>query len=208
MQSALWGEVFRQGTPLRFLKGEFLLWQGEAGESILRLTSGVVSVVRLTEGGDKIPLALRVPGDLVGDMAVLSGRPRNANVVAASTVTAVRLSASRFKQLLMQKELLLDLLQRSHERQHESDLRLGGARALPLKVRMARFLLAMSENGETLRVRGWSQQDLAEMFGVSLRTCCGVVRELRDEGLLEGRCWSHRLIEIRDPVALRGLASF
>jgi F420-non-reducing hydrogenase small subunit len=61
--------------------GATVFRQGEPGESMVLVVEGALEVVRDHEGDAQV-LARLGPGDICGEMAVLTGRPRAATVVA------------------------------------------------------------------------------------------------------------------------------
>lgn len=65
--------------------GDVLLHQGDPGTTFLVLTSGTVEVCRAGTHGPDV-LALAGPGTVLGELAMLTGRPRLATVVASSDV--------------------------------------------------------------------------------------------------------------------------
>ncbi|MBU0517085.1 MAG: protein kinase [Proteobacteria bacterium] len=89
--------------------GERFIRQGEKGEEFFLIEQGscVVSVER---DGDLHPLAKSRPGDVVGEMAVLTGERRNAHVDAASDMILWGLSRAAFDDLAEQHSDLRSLL--------------------------------------------------------------------------------------------------
>lgn len=70
--------------PRTFLADETILKEGDVGNSLFLIGRGVV---RVTIGGGGVPevdIATLLAGDFFGEMAVLSGNPRNATVTAVS----------------------------------------------------------------------------------------------------------------------------
>ena len=68
-----------------FAEGELLLRQGAITERLLFLTEGAVDIVR-----DQVTLArVGEPGAVLGDMAVILGRPHSADVRAAMPTRCV-----------------------------------------------------------------------------------------------------------------------
>lgn len=67
--------------------GRVLLREGERTSSVYLLLANVVKVTGATDGGEAL-LAIRVGGDLVGELAALDDRPRLATVTTAGTVLA------------------------------------------------------------------------------------------------------------------------
>jgi CRP-like cAMP-binding protein len=75
--------------------GKVLAHQGGVGFELFILLDGTASVTR-----DGQRVATIVSGDVVGEMAVLSGRPRNATVVAETELRVLVLTHKGLNQLL------------------------------------------------------------------------------------------------------------
>jgi monovalent cation:H+ antiporter, CPA1 family len=67
--------------PLTFIGDENIVREGDPGDSLFLIGRGVVRVVR--EGNDEA-LATLLAGDFFGEMALLTGKPRNATVRAVT----------------------------------------------------------------------------------------------------------------------------
>ena len=76
-----------------------LIKRGEAGDALYFVERGEVSVMVPLENGQRKRLRTLGPGSLVGEMALYSGQPRSADVVAETPCRAYRLSAERFARL-------------------------------------------------------------------------------------------------------------
>jgi SulP family sulfate permease len=76
-----------------------LIKRGDAGDALYLLERGEVSVMVQLENGERKRLRTLGPGSLVGEMALYSGQPRSADVVAETPCRAYRLSAERFARL-------------------------------------------------------------------------------------------------------------
>ena len=83
------------GTPVDVAAGTELMIEGTFGQQALIMVDGTASVMR---DGHKI--ASIKAGEIVGEMALLSGEPRNATVVADSDITVYALSSRDFTSLL------------------------------------------------------------------------------------------------------------
>jgi CRP-like cAMP-binding protein len=70
--------------------GDALAAEGDEGEALFVITDGELEVVKRSRSAD-VPLARLGPGEIVGEMAVLEGSPRNATIraVATSRVIAI-----------------------------------------------------------------------------------------------------------------------
>jgi CRP-like cAMP-binding protein len=82
-------------TPLDLKAGKVLARQGEVGREFLILLEGQVEVVR-----DGKIIAVRGPGDFIGEIALLDNRPRTATVTARTDVVVEVLNRGEFASLL------------------------------------------------------------------------------------------------------------
>jgi len=76
-----------------------LMRRGDAGDALYFVERGEVSVMVHLEDGKRRRLRTLGPGSMVGEMALYSGQPRSADVVAETPCRAYRLSAERFARL-------------------------------------------------------------------------------------------------------------
>jgi hypothetical protein len=82
-----------------FEEGESIAEEGQPGEEMFIVVSGSISV--RTAGGAE--LARRVPGDAVGEMAVISRTPRMASLTAMSPVRVLAIDRMRFERILRER---------------------------------------------------------------------------------------------------------
>jgi CRP-like cAMP-binding protein len=83
------------GRRRTFGPGEDIVRQGDVTGGLFVILSGTATV---HAGGRTHPLG---PGDFVGEMALLAGRPRSATVTATEPVEAMVLEAMYFKPFLV-----------------------------------------------------------------------------------------------------------
>lgn len=95
------GELIALGRPQVFGAGSFLISEGDRTNGVMVLLSGWVTVsVSIDRGGTRLILALRGPGELIGELAALDGRPRSATVRALGQVKAAAISGDSFRRFL------------------------------------------------------------------------------------------------------------
>jgi len=84
-------KIVRHGPGYRFVA------EGTTGDAAYVVLEGTVRVVRSSTGR-----ALRRigPGGIVGELALIDGRPRSANVISVSPVVLLRLSRTAFHQVV------------------------------------------------------------------------------------------------------------
>ncbi|HUT77070.1 MAG TPA: cyclic nucleotide-binding domain-containing protein [Polyangia bacterium] len=94
-------EVIRLLTNLervRFGPGETIFSEGEEGDGLYIIEAGEVALERSGNGSaDRGELATLRVGDVFGEMALVTRRPRSATVVARATVSAWRLRREDFE---------------------------------------------------------------------------------------------------------------
>jgi len=79
--------------------GEILIKQGEPGDSAYVVINGEFEVQKQS-GQSLIKIDVRNPGDVVGEMALLSRGPRNATLIAKTDGEVLRIPQEAFKKLL------------------------------------------------------------------------------------------------------------
>jgi tetratricopeptide (TPR) repeat protein len=78
-------EVLSRSEVKKFSTGQMVVREGDTGDSVYIIKSGTVSVIAHILGKE-INLATLAQGDLFGEVAYLTGRPRTANVIADNDV--------------------------------------------------------------------------------------------------------------------------
>jgi HEAT repeat protein/predicted MFS family arabinose efflux permease len=82
-----------------FPEGEMLAAVGEPGDTMYVIVDGEVQVL----GGDEQELAVFGPGDFIGEMAVISSKPRAASLLAKSAVHVLELRKPAFEAILRER---------------------------------------------------------------------------------------------------------
>jgi CRP/FNR family transcriptional regulator, cyclic AMP receptor protein len=105
-------EIGTVATQVILPAGKVLVRQGEPGLDLFILVEGTASVTR-----DGRHVATRAPGDVVGELAVMSHHPRNATVVADTELRVLVLTHAGLDQLLddipgLAKHLLYEIATR------------------------------------------------------------------------------------------------
>ena len=86
-----------------FSDGEAICRQGEAGEEMFIVISGEARVVLEAEAGQSRDLARRRPGEVVGEMAIITQEPRLASVLAAGQVRLLSIDRRSFEGILRER---------------------------------------------------------------------------------------------------------
>ena len=90
--------VAEAATEQVFAHGSTICEQGDTGEELYVVVTGIISVER-----DGVPVARRSPGDYVGEMALITGGVRMASLVAEGEVRALVVDRRRFERILRER---------------------------------------------------------------------------------------------------------
>lgn len=190
-----------------------LLHQGEDSRHVLLITGGVVKVAAASESGYEMLLAIRIAGDLVGEMAAFEERPRSGKVVACGTVTARIMQVGALETFLTRHpDAMRAILHMLCARLRWANRRRVDFQAYKALIRVARVLAELTlAYGQPEFVGGkrcdlavtLTQAELASLAGVKLRTAESCLAQLHDMGLVER---SYRNITICDVPKLMEFA--
>ncbi|MCL3995332.1 MULTISPECIES: Crp/Fnr family transcriptional regulator [Streptomyces] len=198
------------GRPLRYRARTVLMHQAEPSAHVVLVLHGWTKVTATAANGYEALLALRGPGDILGEGAALSGRHRAATVTALEPVEAVVVDQSRFTAFLADNpRATLQLLSLATDRQRSTDRRRLQWAALSVRERLAVLLLELvrthgtrTDEGISLTI-GLSQQEFAGSVGSSREAVARLLKELRTREVLVTR---RRRIVVLRPDVLRRIA--
>lgn len=88
-------------------KSEYLMREGEVGESFFLILQGDCTVLVGTQDGRTVPAAILQGGEICGEMSLLAGTARIASVQARSDVRAARISKDALSVLLARRPELV-----------------------------------------------------------------------------------------------------
>jgi hypothetical protein len=88
--------------------GGTVVRQGEAGESLFVLAEGVLDVKREEGDGTQVVLDRMVPGEVFGEMSLLTGQPRSATVIAATEAMVFEIEKAHLDPLLRRRPELAE----------------------------------------------------------------------------------------------------
>jgi putative ABC transport system ATP-binding protein len=106
-------DVAEKMTKRHYAAGETIIREGETGEEFFLISEGQVEVVRADH-----EVARPGPGDFFGEVALISGEPRNATVVAVGEVDTYVLGKNDFQAALATSQSFRDQLYRVYFMRH------------------------------------------------------------------------------------------
>ncbi|MFE6871496.1 Crp/Fnr family transcriptional regulator [Kitasatospora sp. NPDC057692] len=201
-------ELGRLGTRRVYAPGEALMIEGQPGDRAALLLTGCVKVVAATEDGGEALLAVRLPGELLGELAVLDGEPRSASVLAVRTSTTREIGGPAFLEFLADRPAAALAVQRSVTRKLRSATRhrvdAGHGTGLARLARTLHTLLGSYgtpvEDGLRIDVP-LSHADLAALARLSPASVERSLRTLRGQGAV--RTSYRELVVLDRPLLAR-----
>jgi len=175
-----------------FKKDGLIVSQDDPGDALFVLMEGRVKVVLYGENGREIILKLLNPGDFFGEMSILDGERRSANVLAMEQTTVCVLSRDDFIEHLRDNpDTAFNILGIMSRRLRHADQLIGNLTLLDVYARLAQVLIDLANEEKDERASGhWIQkrpthQDLANMIGTSRETVSRALGEFQRRGLLQ-----------------------
>jgi len=173
-------------------EGDTLFERGDAGDGCYWLRRGVLAVSVASADGEQRILALLGAGELVGEIAMIDGRPRSATVQAIRDCTLTFVSRAAFTELMSRRpELYRDVVMTMAARLRQSDEDMVASTFLTVRARVARAVLEFARHlgddygAGRIRIRHRiTQSDLAAMAGVARESVSRTLSDWRQRKIL------------------------
>jgi CRP/FNR family transcriptional regulator, cyclic AMP receptor protein len=198
--------IAARATSRTFDRGAVIIHQGDPGECLYILTSGVARVSIIAANGREITLDFLEQGAVVGEIAVLDGLDRTATVTAIEPVTAMRLDRTAIRDTLFERpDFAWQLLGQMARRLRQANTTIEGDRAYASGPRLARSLVRLMATGpDGARLRHQlNQTDLAHFAGMSREQINRQLSVWADSGIIARE---HGKVLINDPDMLMEIA--
>ena len=173
-------------------KGQMILLEESAGETFFIMTSGTVKVTRLSDDGREVILALLGESDFFGEMSLLDGEGRSANIVANEDAEVMTLSRRDFLECLeTYPKIAIALLEELAVRLRKSDQQIESLSLSDSEQRIGITLIRLAEERGTIKRGDVTvqnlpyQQDIANMAGTSRETVSRTLKLLEDKKLVK-----------------------
>ena len=101
--------------------GDVLFREGESGEVMFVIQSGAVRITKEVGGEDKV-LAVLGPGEFLGELAILNGKPRTATATVVETARCLVIEAKTLEAMVARNaEIALRLIKKLAKRLDSAD---------------------------------------------------------------------------------------
>ncbi len=188
-------------------KDQVIILAEEEGDALFIIAHGQVKVSIVSEDGREVILSLLGEGAVFGELSLLDGKPRSANVVATQDMELYMVRRADFLQLIYKvPQIAVGLLAELAARLRKTDRKIEGLALLDVTSRISETLLQLADEqgteielGVTLASRPTHQQ-LANMSGTTRETVSRVLKRLEGQGYIsvEGRSITIRREENRN----------
>lgn len=189
-----------------YRRGEVVFHHHDPADAVHLIAKGRFDIRITSPHGDVVSLAIRGPGEIFGELAIVTGAERSATVSALEPGETLVLRGSELRRLAREHPSVDEVLVRVLA-EHVALLseRLVEAYTVDAETRVARRVLELGRvyGGEPPVVIPLIQEDLAALAGTSRATVNRVLRDAESRGLVElgrGRTVLH------DPDGLARLA--
>lgn len=193
------------GLRRSFPRDELLLREGDPTDHVFVVISGWVRVYSTASDGQEVLIAIRGPGDVIGDLAALNGWPRTASVRSLEVVTVVQIRSSQFVACLRGRpDFAIGMIKQMSARLREAESIRVDVATMDVTSRVATYLLRLIDQHGIQRPAGLllriplSQQDIANRVGASRRAVARAMAVLRDRQIISTA--QRRIVILRPEV--------
>ena len=189
---------------------QLIVMEQDWGESLFLIRSGLAKVRTYTADGDEVVMSLLGEGDIFGEMAVLDGATRSADVVALTPLRLIKLRTAPFAALLQQNApfaLALARLEASRLRDLNQRFALQSGDATTRLLDALAYLARKSsaEGDPTALIPLLAQKEIALVAGLARETASRTLSKLRTRGTVTvAESGAFQLTDLQ-PLVKRGL---
>src|SRR3954463_9491721 len=178
MSDPLFARFGREYQP-----GDVLFREGESGDVMFVIQSGAVRITKSVGGDDKL-LAVLGPGEFLGEMAILNGKPRTATATVVDATRCLLIEAKTLESMVSRNaEIALRLIKKLAKRLASADTLVE---ILMHRDPKARVMLALSRHADAfgeppadgIRIRT-TAEEIARDVGVDIAVAEDVMSRLR-----------------------------
>ena len=186
------GHIADKMVAKHFENGNYIFLEDSEGEQCFFVLEGSVKVTRLSKDGREVILAMLNEGDFFGEMSLLDGESRSANVIALEKTKVLTLDRNDFIAVVNDyPQIAVQLLKELARRLRKSDRQIASLSLSDAEKRIALCIIRFADeqgviqNGKVSIPKTPIQQDIANMAGTSRETVSRALGLLEKEDLIE-----------------------
>ena len=160
---------------------------GDCIDALYVIVSGGVKVLNRDADGREVILTLLGAGECFGEMGLIDGAPRSADVVTNENCELLVIAKTDFKRALAENvDLCLNIMKSLVLRLREANRKIESLALMDVYGRVAKLLLDVSEihDGRRIIPRRLTKQDIAKMIGASREMVSRVMKDLEGSGYI------------------------
>ena len=184
-------EIVKLAVRQVYKKDNMILIEEEIGSTMFIILDGRVKISRISDDGREVILSILSEGDFFGEMSILDGQNRSANVVTLDDSRIMVIRREDFLQMLHDyPQIAINLLKELAQRLRRSDAQIKSLSLQNATGKVASTLLRIADDSGKIHLgqveipRLPPQQDLANMAGTSRETISRVLKALTKQGHL------------------------
>ena len=186
------GYISDKMVSKKFENGNLIFLEESEGKNLFFVVEGSVKVTRLSKDGREVILAMLNAGDFFGEMSLLDGEARSANVIALEKTEVLSLKRDDFLVVLHDyPKIAIQLLKEMTSRLRKSDRQIVSLSLSDAEKRIALCIVRFADeqgvikNGQVTIPKIPIQQDIANMAGTSRETVSRAMSLLTEEKYIE-----------------------
>jgi CRP-like cAMP-binding protein len=171
---------------VRVKKGEELFAAGAPANAVYLILSGEVSLEIADADGRSISVSTARAGDVMGELAVLDGKPRSVAARASADAVLLSLSAPAFLTLVRaHPDFAMAIIRDLAAKVRRTNGQVSGLTFQTLKARIALFLIDLADSqGAEKPVLKITQNEIAGRLGASREKVNGHLQAMKDVGAI------------------------
>ena len=186
------GYISEKMIARHYESGKFIFLEDSEGEQCFFVVQGSVKVTRLSKDGREVILAMLNEGEFFGEMALLDGESRSANVIALEETEVLTLNREDFLVVLHDyPQIAIQLLKEMADRLRKSDRQIASLSLSDAEKRIALCIIRFADEqgiikrGQVSIPKMPIQQDIANMAGTSRETVSRAINLLEKEHFIK-----------------------
>jgi len=183
--------VATRASTQAYARGTTILRKGDPATGMIVILTGRVRVSTVSDEGKEVVLTVLGPGEVLGEISLLDGQERSADVMTLEDSVVLNVERNHFLSLLQgSSDLCMRLMKTLCLRIRRTSLSLEEAISLDLPTRLGRHLLRMAEEHGVATPRGTriivriTQGQIAALVGVSREKVNRQLRSWESEGVI------------------------
>ena len=185
------GALSRVALRRTFPRDRVVIMAEEEGDTLFVISGGKVKVSIVSEDGREVILSILGIGDFFGEMSLLDGHPRSANVTTMQETELLMVRRADFLRLVQNTpQIAVKLLSVLAGRLRKTDRMIEGLALSDVTGRITQTLLQLAEEQGKATPEGVlvkdrpTHQELANMSGTTRETVSRVLKRLEQQGYI------------------------